>query len=77
MLYREVEKNSREVPTEKMFKFSSREEKILDDKIASIRQQLTQQGGYHKGMMKLQKKIRCKIDKQRLECKRKQKLAHN
>lgn len=77
MLYREVEKNSREVPTEKMFKFSPREEKILDDKIASIREKVTEEGGYHKGMMKLQKKIRCKIDKQRSECKRKKKVAYN
>jgi hypothetical protein len=71
MMYREVEKNSREVPKEKMYKFSPREEKILDKKLANIRQQITQSGGYHKGMMKLQKKIRCKIDKQRPECKKK------
>lgn len=68
MLYREVEKNSREVPREKMLKFSLWEAKILDDKIASIRDKVTQEGGYNKGMMKLQKKIRCKIDKQRSEC---------
>lgn len=71
MLYREVEKNSREVPREKMYKFSKREEKILDAKIATIRDQVTKEGGYHKGMMKLQKKIRCKIDKQRSECNKK------
>ena len=68
MLYREVEKNSREVPREKMVKFSAREEKLLDRKIATIRQQITEEGGYHKGMMKLQRKIRCKIDKTRQEC---------
>jgi len=77
MMYREVEKNSREVPREKMYKFSAREEKKLDTKIAAIRDKVTQEGGYHKGMMKLQKKIRCKIDKQRTECKRKKKVAFN
>lgn len=77
MMYREVEKNSREVPREKMYKFSAREEKKLDTKIAAIRDKVTQEGGYHKGMMKLQKKIRCKIDKQRPECKRKKKVAFN
>jgi len=71
MLYREVEKNSREVPRDKMFKFSAREEKLLDTKIATIRQQVTDEGGYHKGMMKLQRKIRCKIDKRRQECQKK------
>lgn len=71
MMYREVEKNSREVPREKMFKFSPREEKLLDTKIATIRQQVTDEGGYHKGMMKLQRKIRCKIDKAREECRKK------
>jgi Solute-binding protein AdeT 1/2 len=71
MMYREVEKNSREVPKEKMIKFSAREEKILDTKIASIRDEVTKEGGYNKGMMKLQKRIRCKIDKQRQECKKK------
>ena len=77
MMYREVEKNSREVPREKMYKFSPREEKKLDTKIAAIRDKVTQEGGYNKGMMKLQKKIRCKIDKQRPECKRKKKVAFN
>lgn len=71
MLYREVEKNSKEVPREKMIKLSNRESKILDSKIAAIRDKVTQEGGYNKGMMKLQKKIRCKIDKQREECKKK------
>jgi hypothetical protein len=71
MLYREVEKNSREVPKEKMIKFSARDEKLLDTKIAGIRQQVTESGGYHKGMMKLQRKIRCKIDKARAECQKK------
>ena len=71
MLYREVEKNSREVPRDKMFKFSPREEKLLDTKIASIRQQVADEGGYHSGMMKLQRKIRCKIDKNREECQKK------
>ncbi|CCK75460.1 MAG: hypothetical protein KBT75_00160 [Oleispira antarctica] len=70
MLYREVEKNTREVPREKMFKLSPREERILDTKIASIRDQVTENGGYNKGMMKLQKKIRCKIDKTLQECKK-------
>ena len=70
MMYREVEKNSREVPRDKMFKFSSREEKILDTKIASIRDEVTKSGGYNKGMMKLQRKIRCKIDKTLQECKK-------
>ena len=71
MLYREVEKNSREVPRNKMFKFSPREEKLLDSKITAIRQQVIAEGGYHKGMMKLQRKIRCKIDKARAECRKK------
>jgi len=71
MLYREVEKNTREVPREKMFKFSPREEKIFDQKITDIREKLTKEGAYNKSMMKLQKKIRCKIDKQRGECKKK------
>ena len=71
MLYREVEKNTREVPREKMYKFSPREERILDTKLASIRDEVTKKGGYNKSMMKLQKKIRCKIDKQRQECKKK------
>jgi hypothetical protein len=71
MMYREVEKNSREVPRDKMFKFSPREEKLLDTKIAAIRQQVTDDGGYNKGMMKLQRKIRCKIDKTREECEKK------
>lgn len=73
-MYREVEKNTREVPREKMIKFSPREEKVLDQKITKIREQMTQAGSYNKGMMKLQKKIRCKIDKQREECKAKKKL---
>jgi hypothetical protein len=71
MMYRIIEKNSREVPREKMFKFSPREERILDTKIATIRQQVTDDGGYDKGMMKLQRKIRCKIDKAREECQKK------
>jgi hypothetical protein len=71
MLYREVEKNTREVPREKMYKFSAREEKVLDTKITEIRENLTSNGTYNKSMMKLQKKIRCKIDKQRMECKKK------
>jgi hypothetical protein len=70
MMYREVEKNSREVPRETMFKLSPREERILDTKIASIRDEVTMNGGYNKGMMKLQKKIRCKIDKTLQECKK-------
>jgi hypothetical protein len=68
MMYREVEKNSREVPRDKMFKFSPREEKLLDSKVSAIREQITAEGGYNKGMIKLQKKIRCKIDKTRQEC---------
>jgi hypothetical protein len=68
MLYREVEKNTREVPRDKMLKLSPREESILDTKIALIRDEVTQSGGYNKGMMKLQKKIRCKIDKTLQEC---------
>ena len=68
MLYREVEKNTREVPRDKMLRLSAKEEKILDIKIASIREEMTQNGGYNKGMMKLQKKIRCKIDKTLQEC---------
>jgi hypothetical protein len=68
MMYREVEKNSREVPREKMFKFSTREKKLLDSKVAAIREQITAEGGYNKGMMRLQKKIRCKLDKTRQEC---------
>lgn len=68
---REVEKNSREVPREKMVKLSMRDAHTLDQKISDIREQLTQEGGYDKGMMKLQKKIRCKIDKLRKECKKK------
>jgi hypothetical protein len=71
MMYRIIEKNSREVPREKMFKFSPREERILDTIIATIRQQVTDDGGYDKGMMKLQRKIRCKIDKAREECQKK------
>lgn len=71
MMYREVEKNSREVPREKMVKFSPREEQLLDTKIAAIRQQVTEEGGYNKGMMNLQRKIRCKIDKSRQECQKK------
>lgn len=70
MLYREVEKNSREVPKEKMMKLSPREERLLDTKIAGIREKVTREGGYDKGMMKLQKKIRCKIDKQLKECRK-------
>jgi len=70
MLYREVDKNTREVPRDKMFKFSPREEKVLDSKIASIRQRVTDEGGYNKSMIKLQYKIRCKIDKAREECKK-------
>jgi hypothetical protein len=68
MLYREVEKNSREVPRHKMHKLSSRDAKLLDTKIALIRDELTKEGGYNKGMMKLQRKIRCKIDRSRQEC---------
>jgi hypothetical protein len=71
MLYRVVDRNSREVPKDKMLKLSPREEKLLDTKIAAIRQQVTDDGGYDKGMMKLQRKIRCKIDKARKECQKK------
>jgi hypothetical protein len=67
-LYRVIDRNSREVPRDKVLKFSPREEKMLDIKIATIRQQITEEGGYNKGMMKLQRKIRCKIDKSRQEC---------
>jgi hypothetical protein len=70
MMYREVEKNSREVPHNKMFKLSLREEKILDAKIVLIRDKVTKSGGYNNGMMKLQHKIRCKIDKALQECKK-------
>jgi hypothetical protein len=70
-MYRQVEKNSREVPKDRMYKFSPREEKILATKITKIRNDLTQKGKYSKSMMKLQRKIRCKIDRQRQECKKK------
>jgi hypothetical protein len=68
MMYREVEKNSREVPREKMLKLSTHEEKVLEGKIDAIREQVTNAGGYNLGMMKLQRKIRCKLDKSRQEC---------
>lgn len=71
IMYRQVEKNSRGVPKDKMIKFSAREENQLNLKITKIREQLTKSGAYNKGMMKLQKKIRCKIDKQLKECKKK------
>ena len=70
MLYREVEKNTREVPRDKMLKLSAREEKVLATQIASIREGVMKEGGYNKGMMKLQKNIRCKIDKTLQECKK-------
>ena len=70
MLYREVEKNTREVPRDKMLKWSAREEKVLATQIASIREGVMKEGGYNKGMMKLQKNIRCKIDKTLQECKK-------
>lgn len=69
MFYRETEKNSREIPKEKIYPLSSRDVRALNARITEIRQQLTQQGDYHPGMMKLQKKIRCKIDKTLQECK--------
>ena len=70
MLYREVEKNTREVPRDKMLKLSAREEKVLATQIASIREGVMKEGGYNKGMMKLQKNIRCKIDQTLQECKK-------
>lgn len=70
MFYRKVENNTRGVPREKMFKLSSRDTAKLDTKIMDIRKKLTDEGVYNASMMKLQKNIRCKIDKQRDECKK-------
>lgn len=70
LLYREVEKNSREVPKEKMYKLSARDEKILNNKIAMVRDQLSQDNAYNPSMIRLQKNIRCKIDKTLKECKK-------
>ncbi len=70
MFYRKVENNTRGVPREKMFKLSSRDTAKLEAEIIDIRQKLTDEGVYNVSMMKLQKNIRCKIDKQRDECKK-------
>lgn len=70
MFYRKVENNTRGVPREKMLKLSADDEAVLDAKIQQVRQKLTDNGSYNAGMMKLQKNIRCKIDKQRDECKK-------
>lgn len=70
MYYRKVENNARGVPTEKMFKFSERDEKEMDEKITAIRTRLTEQKIYNPSMMKLQKNIRCKIDNTLAECKK-------
>lgn len=70
LFYREVEKNSREVPKNKMYKFSERDEGILNKKIALVRDQMTEENGYNPSMIRLQKNIRCKIDKSHQECKK-------
>lgn len=70
MYNRKVDNNTRGVPREKMYKLSPRDEKIMDIKIAEIREVVADSGGYNKSMLKLQKKIRCKIDKTLDECKK-------
>lgn len=70
LFYREVEKNSREVPKDKMYRLSNRDESFLNLKIAEIRDEVIKDGGYNQSMMKLQKNIRCKIDRLLEECKK-------
>lgn len=69
LFYREVEKNSREVPKKQMYKLSKRDEGILGQKIALVREQAAKENGYNSSMLRLQKNIRCKIDKSHQECK--------
>lgn len=67
-LYREVNKNNRNIP-KKLFKdISVADKALLDDKISSIRKEQKLSGNYHKSMLKLQGKIRCKLDRTLPEC---------
>ena len=70
LLYREVDKISKEIPAEKKVKFPERELDHFNRTLAEVRARLTQQGVYNKSMMKLQRKIRCKLDPSLSECKR-------
>jgi len=70
LLYREVDKISKEIPAEKKVQFPERELQHFNRTLAEVRTRLTQQGVYDKSMMKLQRKIRCKLDATLSECKR-------
>ena len=69
-MYREVEKNTRDVPMSKLKKLSARDEKAMTKQVASLREKLTKSGAYNPSMMKLQQKIRCKLDASLSECQR-------
>jgi hypothetical protein len=70
-LYREVKKNNRNIPNSVLKQVSQSDQQLLSKTIADIRKENTKSGVYNKSMIKLQDRIRCKLDRSLPLCKRK------
>lgn len=70
LLNREVEKVVKDIPAEKKVSLPARDAEKFESMLEKVRTDLTRKGVYDKSMMKLQRKVRCKLDPSLSECKR-------
>ncbi len=61
-------KAERAIPAKYWIAVPDADKKLYDEKLRQVRIRLRKKGAYHAGVLRLMKRVRCKIDKTRAEC---------